>query len=88
MNDEVSAGSVPCGNGVLYEVTFTHDHKTLKPGDRVGVVECPHCRRNLLGRLPDFTLHDICGEHDQYVHLRPVKQEPPTIKPGDHIPGF
>ena len=73
MNDETDTGAVAPGDGVLYEVTNTHGHETLKPGDRVRMVETPH-RVNFLLRTVDDTLHFIYGKCDQYVHLRPVKE--------------
>jgi hypothetical protein len=69
MSDEVIAGNVPCGTA-LYEVVFTHCHKTLRRGDLVRMLEDPQYHNVLL--RTDWTLHTLQGEDDQYVHLRPV----------------
>jgi hypothetical protein len=72
LGPEVDAGHVGPGPA-LYEVTYTHGHKTLKAGELVRMVEDPRCN-NLLLRT-DWTLHLLADEHNQYVHLRLVLME-------------
>lgn len=72
LGQEVDSGTVVPGP-TLYEVTYTHGHRTLKRGDIVRVVEDPH-DNNLLLRA-DWTLHTLADEHDQYVHLRLLPME-------------
>jgi|GEM_PF-7083369 hypothetical protein len=72
LGPEVDAGKVACGP-TLYEVTHTHGHKTLKVGDLVQMVEDPRYNNFLL--RADLTLHELQGDHDQYVHLRLVPME-------------
>lgn len=69
LGHEVDAGRVGPGHA-LYQVTYTHGHPTLKAGDMVRMVE--DTRYNNLLLRTDWTLHDLHGEHDQYVHLRLV----------------
>lgn len=72
LGPEVDAGKIGPGPA-LYEVTYTHGHPTLKAGDMVRMVEDQRYN-NLLLRT-DWTLHDLQGEHDQYVHMRRVPME-------------
>lgn len=65
-----------CANNVApskiqYAVTFTHGHKNLCVGDVVMLVETPKFN-NVLLRLSDNTLHDLQGQSEQYVHLKPI----------------
>lgn len=65
---DVHAGEVPCGPA-LYEVIDAHEHKTLKVGDLVRMVEDPHYNNWLL--RTDNTLHALQnGQGDLYVWLR------------------
>ena len=68
----LNAGSVAAGPD-RYTVTHTHDHKTLKTGDVVVMGETPRME-NVLIRVEDMTVHGICGDADQYVHLEPNKE--------------
>ena len=72
LGPEVDAGKVVPGPA-LYEVTYAHNHKTLKAGNLVRMVEDPRYN-NLLLRT-DWTLHWLTDEQDQYVHLRLVPME-------------
>ncbi len=63
----MDAGSV-APSTKRYSVTNPHDHRTLKAGDSVVMVEAPNLD-NLLLREPDMTLHRLQDKHDQYVHL-------------------
>lgn len=65
---DISAGNVSPSTR-RYEVTYPHDHKTLKIGDVVVMAETPKLE-NVLIRLTDMTLHRICDDSEQYVHLR------------------
>ncbi len=56
-----------------YRITDAREHKTLKVGDIVLVVETPSPHLvNLLLRASDMTLHELQDESDQYVHLEQV----------------
>lgn len=66
---ETDAGSV-APSATEYLVTQTHGNKHLQRGDAVVMVEDPRANNWLL-RLRDFTLHDLKGQADQYVHLKP-----------------
>jgi hypothetical protein len=71
MSEELSAARVPCGTA-LYEVVFTHGHRTLRRGDLVRMLEDPQYHNVLL--RTDWTLHSLQGEDGDYVHLRLVSQ--------------
>jgi len=65
----LDAGSAPASPR-RYNVTWPHDHPTLKTGDEVVMVESPRPEmRNWLLRVSDMTLHPLKDENDQYVHL-------------------
>jgi hypothetical protein len=70
MDTELSAARVPCGTA-LYEVVFTHGHRTLRRGDLVRMLEDTEYKNVLL--RTDWTLHTLQGEDGDYVHLRPTK---------------
>ncbi len=55
-----------------YVVTWPHEHKSLKAGDVVVMVETPKFDFFLL-RESDMTLHGLTGNGDQYVHLAEVE---------------
>lgn len=57
----------------LFVITYAHDHKTLKAGDIVAIVESPQ-GFNYLFRS-DHTLHNLSDGHDQYVHLEELPNQ-------------
>jgi hypothetical protein len=72
-----SAGHIEPGPA-WYIVTQAIDHRTLKVGDFVQVVECP-LRHNWIYRR-DGTLHNLEGSDGagEYVLLSPTQEGPPT----------
>ena len=65
-----SAGNVSPYSKQLYQVTAADDHRTLKNGDTVFMVECPHCFENLLIRPFDRTAHGLTDTNGQYIRLK------------------
>ena len=75
--DWLDAGSVS-PSPKRYKVTWPHDHKNLKIGDIVVLVETPRLDIWLL-RESDMTLHPTKCQFDQYVHL--MDAEVPNTQP-------
>lgn len=79
MTREVSARNLRPNNAWLdagavapsmkrYRITWPHEHKTLRVGDVVEMIETP-LREHMLLRFPDMTEHRLQDDSGQYVHL-------------------